>query len=73
MREHSERYLETDGEEGHEWRGVPTRLLTTLGLRSRQPRRQALIYGQDGGNYVVVASKTALAADQHLAGAPVDV
>ena len=36
---------------------MPTLLLTTLGRRSGQPRRQALIYGRDGGNYVVVASK----------------
>jgi deazaflavin-dependent oxidoreductase (nitroreductase family) len=57
VREHSERYLETDGEEGHEWRGVPTLLLTTLGRRTGQPRRQALIYAEDGGNYVVVGSK----------------
>ena len=57
VREHSERYAETGGEDGHDWRGVPTLLLTTLGRRSGQPRRQALIYGRDGGNYVVVASK----------------
>jgi deazaflavin-dependent oxidoreductase (nitroreductase family) len=57
VREHSERYAETGGEDGHEWNGAPTLLLTTLGRRSGQPRRQALIYGRDGGNYVVVASK----------------
>lgn len=57
VREHSERYVETDGAEGHDWQGVPTLLLTTLGRRSGEPRRQALIYGRDGEAYVVVASK----------------
>jgi deazaflavin-dependent oxidoreductase (nitroreductase family) len=57
VREHSRRYVETGGEDGHEWQGVPTLLLTTIGRRSGQPRRQALIYGQDGSNYLVVASK----------------
>jgi deazaflavin-dependent oxidoreductase (nitroreductase family) len=57
VREHSERYADSGGEDGHEWNGVPTLLLTTLGRRSGEPRRQALIYGRDGGNYVVVASK----------------
>src|SRR5689334_7081355 len=56
VREHAERYVETDGAEGHDWHGVPTLLLTTLGRRSGQPRRQALIYGEENGNYVVVAS-----------------
>ena len=57
VREHSERYAATGGEDGHEWNGVPTLLLTTLGRRSGQPRRQALIYGRDGDTYIVVASK----------------
>ncbi len=55
--EHTQRYVETDGADGHMWRGVPTLLLTTTGRRSGQPRRTALIYGQDGDRYVVVASK----------------
>jgi proline iminopeptidase len=40
--EHVQRYQETDGEEGHDWRpGVPTLILTTTGRRtgSRGPRR----------------------------------
>jgi deazaflavin-dependent oxidoreductase (nitroreductase family) len=57
VREHVGRYLETDGEDGHEWRGAPTLLLTTLGRRSGKPRRIALIYGRDRDNYVLVASK----------------
>lgn len=55
--EHVHRYIETNGEDGHMWRGVPTLILTTLGRRSGKPRRLALIYGKDGDAYVVVASK----------------
>jgi deazaflavin-dependent oxidoreductase (nitroreductase family) len=55
--EHTRRYLETGGREGHEWRpGVPTLLLTTTGRRSGVKRRTALIYGRDNADYVVVAS-----------------
>jgi deazaflavin-dependent oxidoreductase (nitroreductase family) len=55
--EHTRRYVETDGAEGHLWRGYPTLVLTTRGRRSGRLRRNALIYGKDGNNYVVVASK----------------
>lgn len=54
---HIQRYVETDGAEGHIWQGVPTLLLTTLGRKSGQWRRTALIYGADGDRVVVVASK----------------
>jgi deazaflavin-dependent oxidoreductase (nitroreductase family) len=56
--EHTQRYLDTGGEDGHEWRpGVPTLLLTTTGRRSGVKRRTALIYGRDNADYVLVASK----------------
>src|SRR5919202_4481857 len=56
--EHMRRYLESGGEDGHEWRpGVPTLLLTTTGRKSGVKRRTALIYGRDTADYVVVASK----------------
>lgn len=55
--EHVQRYIETNGEDGHIWRGAPTLLLTTLGRRSGKARRLALIYGMDGESYVIVASK----------------
>lgn len=55
--EHVRRYLETDGEVGHEWNGVPALVLTTTGRKSGEPRRSALIYGEDGGAYVVIASQ----------------
>jgi deazaflavin-dependent oxidoreductase (nitroreductase family) len=57
VREHLHRYVATDGENGHEWRGAPTLLLTTRGRRSGNLRRTPLIYGRSGEDYVVVASK----------------
>jgi deazaflavin-dependent oxidoreductase (nitroreductase family) len=56
--EHVERYRATDGDEGHEWRGANTLLLTTTGRRSGEPRTTPLIYAPAGENaYTVVASK----------------
>jgi deazaflavin-dependent oxidoreductase (nitroreductase family) len=56
--EHVDRYRETDGEEGHEWRGTQTLLLTTTGRRSGEPRTASLIYAPHGDDaYTVVASK----------------
>ena len=54
---HLERYVASNGDDGHEWRpGVPTLLLTTRGRKSGKPRRTPLIYGRDGDDYVVMAS-----------------
>jgi deazaflavin-dependent oxidoreductase (nitroreductase family) len=55
--EHIRRYVETDGEKGHRWRGVNTLLLTTRGRRTGKLRRTALIYGRDGETYLVVGSQ----------------
>ena len=55
--DHIRRYVESGGEDGHMWRGVPTLLLTTTGRKSGMLRRTALIYGIDGDDYVIVASK----------------
>lgn len=55
--DHIQRYVETGGQEGHVWNGVPTLLLTTKGRKSGKLRRTALIYGKSGSSYVVVASK----------------
>jgi deazaflavin-dependent oxidoreductase (nitroreductase family) len=56
--EHVDRYRETDGEEGHDWRGTQTLLLTTMGRRSGEPRTAPLIYASHGDDaYTVVASK----------------
>ena len=56
--EHVKRYIETDGEEGHDWQdGVPVLILTTTGRRSGEERPTPLIYGRRGDDYLVVASK----------------
>lgn len=55
--DHIRQYVESNGEEGHIWRGVPTLLLTVTGRKSGALRRTALIYGRIGNDYVVVASK----------------
>ncbi len=55
--EHVRRYRETNGEVGHIWNGATALLLTTVGRKSGEPRTLPLIYGQDGDNYIVVASK----------------
>jgi deazaflavin-dependent oxidoreductase (nitroreductase family) len=55
--EHVKQYVDSGGKEGHFWQpGVPTLLLTTRGRKSGTARRTALIYGRDGGDYVVMAS-----------------
>src|SRR4249919_2423615 len=54
--DHHRRYVESGGADGHEWHGVPTLLLTTRGRHSGSLRRTPLIYGEDGGRYLVVAS-----------------
>jgi deazaflavin-dependent oxidoreductase (nitroreductase family) len=61
--EHVKRYRETDGAEGHEWQGTTVLILTTTGRNSGTPRSTPLIYGRDGDDYVVVASKGG--ADEH--------
>lgn len=55
--DHIKTYVESNGSEGHIWRGVPTLLLTTIGRKSGVGRRTALIYGRDANDYVIVASK----------------
>ncbi len=54
--DHVERYRETGGEEGHEWKGTHTLLLTTKGRRSGEARTTPLIYGRSNGDVMVVAS-----------------
>ena len=55
--DHIARYVQSNGEDGHIWQGVPTLLLTTVGKVSGANRRTALIYGRIGNDYVIVASK----------------
>jgi deazaflavin-dependent oxidoreductase (nitroreductase family) len=56
-KEHVERYEATDGDEGHDWQGTQTLILTTTGAKSGEPRKAPLIYGKHGDRYLVVASK----------------
>lgn len=56
--EHVRRYLETDGEVGYRWRnGAPILILATRGRKSGEERLRPLIFGEDDGRYVVVASQ----------------
>jgi deazaflavin-dependent oxidoreductase (nitroreductase family) len=55
--EHVRKYRETDGEEGHDWQGTQTLILTTTGRKSGQERSTPLIYGRNGDDYMIVASK----------------
>jgi deazaflavin-dependent oxidoreductase (nitroreductase family) len=57
VRKHVEGYVETAGKKGHKWNGVRALLLTTRGRDTGKLRRTALIYGEDKGNYIVVASR----------------
>jgi deazaflavin-dependent oxidoreductase (nitroreductase family) len=63
--EHIDRYVATDGEEGHDWEGTQTLILTTTGRRSGEARPMPLIYGRHDDDYLVVASKGG--APQHPA------
>jgi deazaflavin-dependent oxidoreductase (nitroreductase family) len=56
-KEHVERYQATDGEEGHDWQGTQTLLLTTTGNKSGEERTTPLIYAPHGDAYLIVASK----------------
>jgi deazaflavin-dependent oxidoreductase (nitroreductase family) len=61
--DHIRQYVESNGEKGYHWRGMSTLLLTTRGRKTGKLRRTALIYGQDGNNYLIVASNGG--ADNH--------
>jgi len=53
---HIRRYVESDGQEGYLYQGMPTLLLTTRGRKSGKLYRTALIFGEEGGRYLLVAS-----------------
>jgi deazaflavin-dependent oxidoreductase (nitroreductase family) len=57
-KEHVDRYVATDGDEGYTWRdGSPILILTTTGRRSGEQRSNALIFGRHGDDLLVVGSK----------------
>jgi deazaflavin-dependent oxidoreductase (nitroreductase family) len=55
--EHVRQYEATAGKVGHDWNGAPILILHTSGRKSGQTRKFPLIYGRDGADYVIVASK----------------
>jgi deazaflavin-dependent oxidoreductase (nitroreductase family) len=56
--EHVRRYIETNGEEGYDWRnGTKILVLFTKGRKSGEERANALIMEPDGDDYLIVASK----------------
>lgn len=55
--DHVRAYRESGGDIGYLWNGVPTLLLTVTGRRTGRQRTSALIFGRDGADYLVVASK----------------
>ncbi len=65
QKQHLDLYLRTDGAEGHfvdftpagGSSETPNLLLSTIGKRSGEKRILPLIYGEDSGNFVIVASK----------------
>lgn len=60
---HAQRYLESGGTEGHLWRvkdapePLPCLLLTTRGRKSGEHFANPLIYGRDGDNFIICASR----------------
>ncbi|MGW5862337.1 nitroreductase family deazaflavin-dependent oxidoreductase [Streptomyces sp. NPDC055239] len=55
-KEHVKRYVETDGEEGHDWQNTTVLILTTTGRKSGEQRSTPLIYRPHGDAVLVVAS-----------------
>jgi len=55
--DHIRAYRDSGGEVGYLWNGVPTLLLTVTGRRTGRELTSALIFGRDGDDYLVVASK----------------
>ncbi|MFF3086210.1 nitroreductase/quinone reductase family protein [Streptomyces nojiriensis] len=54
--DHVRAYVSTAGADGHLWHGVRTLLLTTLDRTSDRAVRTPLIYGEDAGRHIVLAS-----------------
>ncbi len=57
VNKHVREYVESGGRKGHRWSGANTLLLTTRGRISGKLFRTALLYGEDEGRYVIVASR----------------
>ena len=55
--EHVQQYEATGGKVGHDWNGTSCLILRTKGRKTGQTRKFPLIYGRDGDDYVLIASK----------------
>jgi deazaflavin-dependent oxidoreductase (nitroreductase family) len=55
--EHVRQYEATNGQTGHEWNGTNVLILRTTGRKTGKQRKTPLIYGRDGKDYLIVASK----------------
>lgn len=55
--EHVAQYEATGGTVGHDWNGTSVLILHARGRASGQVRKVPLIYGRDGEDYVIIASK----------------
>ena len=55
--EHVRQYEATGGKVGHDWNGTSVLVLRTKGRKTGQVRKFPLIYGRDGDDWVIVASK----------------
>jgi deazaflavin-dependent oxidoreductase (nitroreductase family) len=55
--EHVQKYEATGGKVGHDWNDAPVLILHTTGRKSGKTRKLPLIYGKDGDDYLIVASK----------------
>ena len=55
--EHVRKYEETGGKVGHDWNDTQVLILHTKGRKSGVERKNPLIYGRSGADYLIVASK----------------
>ena len=55
--EHVRQYEATGGKTGHDWNNTSVLVLHTIGRKSGETKKFPLIYGRDGSNYLIVASK----------------
>ena len=53
----SRQYEATGGKVGHDWNGTSCLILHTSGRKTGQVHKFPLIYGRDGDDYVIIASK----------------
>jgi deazaflavin-dependent oxidoreductase (nitroreductase family) len=55
--EHVRKYEETGGKVGHDWNDTQVLILHTKGRKSGVERKNPLIYGRSGDDFLIVASK----------------